>query len=459
MISSPEKVVVVNSPLFDNEVHSAEDSLPPLGLGYILTQLKREGIGTKFIDSIRENLDAPKIIDQLESLKPDFLLMNIFSTNYTLVKKIIHTISFRPHLILGGPAVKFLANKISKWEIDFKIDIVIGDGELITIDLIKNNLKEAPLAEHGDKRIFNINQSSIYYVRDISNILLDHTLINDATLNNVYGLKEIPLVSSRGCVFDCSFCASARSLNKDLKIRERSESSIINELSDIQIQYPDCNCIRILDDLFLKNRTSFQRAANIFSKFSYSWRAMAHIQTIANADPKDLNSIKQNGCKELFIGIESGSPRVLHRMNKTSDISVICSAVEMIFAAGINVKGYFIYGFPGENIEDMELTYQLASYIKQKSNDYRVTFRTSVFQFRPYHGTMIYSELIRRYPKIEDSSLTFNIELSQKIGRDQFNFFNENFTDIDSSVIHNYICRTFDLNDDRSSDKICHKIT
>lgn len=459
MNSPSSKVVVVNSPLFDNEIHSTDESLPPLGLGYILTQLKKEGICPQFIDSIRENLDTDQTINLLNSLKPDFLLMNIFSTNYALVKRIIHTISFRPHLILGGPAVKFLIKKILSWEVEFKIDLVIGDGESITIDLIKDDLKESAICNQGNIRVYLINKSSIYYVKDISSIPMDHTLIHDLPLNNVYGLKEIPIVTSRGCIFNCTFCASAKSLNRDYLVRERSEPSIVDELSDIKNNYPDCNCIRILDDLFLKNRTSFQRAANIFSKFSYSWRAMAHIQTIFNADIIDLKRIKQNGCIELFMGIESGSPQILRKMNKTSDISIIHSAIDKIFAAGINVKGYFIFGFPGELIKDMELTYQLARNIKQKSIDYGVGFRTSVFQFRPYHGTKIYSELIKCNPIIEESSHKFDIELSQKIGRDQFNFVVENLTDIDSSIIHDYICRTIDLNDTRFSDKNCNQFT
>ena len=60
----------------------------------------------------------------------------------------------------------------------------------------------------------------------------------------------------------------ARSLNKDVTTRIRTEESVIMEIKEILSTYPDIQSIRILDDLFLRNGKSIDMANNIFFKIS-----------------------------------------------------------------------------------------------------------------------------------------------------------------------------------------------
>ncbi len=92
---------------------------------------------------------------------------------------------------------------------------------------------------------------------------------------------------------------------------------------------------------------------------------MAHVQTFRDVDEGLLAQLQASGCHELFIGIESGSPKILGSINKTKDITVIVSNLTKVFKAGINIKGYFIYGFPKETREDMQLTFELALELKR----------------------------------------------------------------------------------------------
>jgi radical SAM superfamily enzyme YgiQ (UPF0313 family) len=231
----------------------------------------------------------------------------------------------------------------------------------------------------------------------------------------------------------------------DTRVRERSESSIIKELSEIQNEHPDVLSIRILDDLFLKSRKSIIKAVTIFSNFKYQWRSMAHISTFNHVELSDLIALKESGCNELFIGIESGSPRILKEINKTDDRGVIIRNLTKIFESGINVKGYFIFGFPGERLDDMKSTYNLAYDIKQISIEYHSNFRTSVFQFRLYHGSEIYNTLNKTHC-IQSYQMIPNQELTSLIGRSQYNFQSRNFSKVCLRTIHKYICMTNDLN-------------
>lgn len=442
------KVIIINSPLFreKNDLYD-EDSLPPIGLGHIATILYNDGIDVKLIDAVHQRIPLADLIATINVLKPDFVASNIFTTNYELVKDLFEGINFRTHFIIGGLSTKQLYKDILNWSTNNEIDVVTGDGELITLDIVKDQLKEPHFHAEGNRRVFLVDGKSKYEVKDISNVPLDRSFFLNEPVLHPLGFTEANIVTSRGCIYNCAFCAAARSLNKDYSIREKSEISIIQELNDILAAYPAVNSIRVLDDLFLKTNTTVQKAINVFSNFNLHWRSMAHVMTFNNVDDTIMNDLKASGCYELFIGIESGSPKILAEINKTKNVDTIIANLTKVLKAGINMKGYFIYGFPEETQEDMEMTFQLANRLKEIAMSYGVNFRTSVFQYRPYHGTQIYHDLEAKGNNLRVQQVQPNQDLSGLVGRLQFNFHSGNYSKVDDNVLHDYIYRTINLND------------
>ena len=442
------KVIIINSPLFreKNDLYD-EDSLPPIGLGHIATILHNDGIDVKLIDAVHQRISLADLLATLNALKPDFVASNIFTTNYELVKDLFEGINFKTHIIIGGLSTKQLYKDILNWTTNNEIDVVTGDGELITLDIVKNELKEFPFHEQGNRRVFLVDGKSKYEVKDISNVPLDRSFFLNEPVQHPLGFTEANIVTSRGCIYNCAFCAAARSLNKDYSIREKSEISIIQELTGILKAYPSVTSIRVLDDLFLKTNHTVQKAINVFLNFNLCWRSMAHVMTFNSVDDSIMNNLKASGCYELFIGIESGSPKILGDINKTKNVDTIINNLTKVFRAGINMKGYFIYGFPGETKEDMEMTFQLANKLKEISVSYGVNFRTSVFQYRPYHGTQIYHDLEAKGNNLRVEQILPNQGLSDLVGRMQFNFHNGNYSKVDNDTLHHYIYRTINLND------------
>ncbi|MGD0710651.1 MAG: radical SAM protein [Bacteroidales bacterium] len=442
------RFLLINSPLFREEgCLYYEDTLPPIGLGYIATYLKNNKVDVELIDAVSDKIPLDKLKKIINEIKPDFLAINIFTTNYDLVKELIESLDTKTHIIIGGLATKELNHKIIEWKTLNQIDVVIGDGEQITLDIIKNSLKEDAVFSNQSRRVFKVSNGSVYYIKNISDVLLDRSFFKNEPTKNHAGLLEANIITGRGCIYNCSFCAAARMQNIDFPLRERTEDSIINELNSIKNIFPVVNSIRILDDLFLKTRNSLLRATNIFTRFNFHWRSMAHIKVFSEATQKEINALKESGCDELFIGMESGSPSILKTINKTDNIEQIVLNLSKIFKAKINVKGYFIYGFPDETEHDMVLTYELASEIKELSMKYGSNFRTSVFQFRPYHGTEIFNKLKEKNINIEIEQTIPNQDLSDLIGRNQFNFHRGNYSKVCLETIHDYICRTNNLNE------------
>lgn len=443
-----QQVIIINSPLFRdrNDLYD-EDSLPPIGLGYIATSLKQKGFDVDLIDAVDQRIPLEHLLITLNSRKPEFIASNIFTTNYELVKELVESIEFKTHFIIGGLSTKQLYQEIIKWKTDNSIDIVTGDGELITVDIVKDQLKEEPFLKNESRRYFIVGRNSAYEMKDISFVPLDRSFFQNEPVIHPLGFTEANIVTSRGCIYNCTFCAAARSLNQDYSIRERPEESIRQELMEIKRDYPEVASIRVLDDLFLKTSHSVQKAINVFSNFDFQWRSMAHVMTFNKVSPEIMHALKSSGCYELFIGIESGSPSILSSINKTKNIDTIVSNLTKVFEAGINMKGYFIYGFPEETEEDMEKTFQLACNLKNIAQSNNVNFRTSVFQYRPYHGTQIYHDLEAKGHNLQVKQIEPNKELSSLVGRLQFNFHNGNYSKVDSAVLNDYIYRTINLND------------
>ncbi|MDD5084298.1 MAG: radical SAM protein [Candidatus Moranbacteria bacterium] len=442
-INSTLDVLIINSPLFREKVDGYdEDSLPPIGLGYIATDLWGNGLIVELLDAVEGNIPLNDIISIIKQKRPRYVALNVFTTNVHLVREIVD-MTDNVHFIVGGLSAKTLWKEMLLWETSCAMDIVIGEGDFVVTAIIQ----EKPLdiiCREGNKRVISVSANSPYFPYDISHLPLDRSFFVNQPLKHALGFNEVSIITSRGCTYNCAFCSAARSLNRETPIRERSALSVANEIEMLCELYGSVDSIRVLDDLFLRNADGVDRAVKIFGQLSVAWRAMAHVLSFYKLTDGQLLELRRSGCVEVFIGIESGSPRVLKKIHKTSDVSLIKQTIERLFRTGISVKGYFILGFDTETVEEMQMSYDLAYWLKEASLRNNVGFRTSVFQFRPYHGTELYHDMVQKGRLIDE--VTYHENLSSDIGRKQFNFTSGNFSEASDDDLRKLIIQTNLLN-------------
>jgi anaerobic magnesium-protoporphyrin IX monomethyl ester cyclase len=246
------------------------------------------------------------------------------------------------------------------------------------------------------------------------------------------GRIEANMVGARGCPYDCSFCGAAVSANPDITIRVRQPDNILGEMHKLHEDY-DVTAFRFVDDLFLGARRVIDTMMTAFTADRVgqwaAWDATGRINILDRAADDTLDLLATNGLREVALGIESGSSRVLEYIDKRINPDMIRTVVRRLTERGIGVKGYFILGFPGETADELNQTVRLVHELWNITDSLPGRFRASVFEFRPYPGTPEWARLMAtgRYQPTDllaygAVDLTSGGADEVMRGRDEFNF-------------------------------------
>lgn len=438
-------LLLLNSPILGiGQDPDSTNNVPPLGLGYIYTQVRLKNLSCEFIDSVVENFLPEELIRIIDSSNARFVGINVFSSNLRLIKSIITKVECNTKFLLGGPAIKYLVQEIKTWNVKNPIIIICGEAELVVPDIIQ--FPDKWLIDGSSFFEVNVTQDSVYYPQNIDLPLDRRIFKNEPIHRSDLGIIESQIIASRGCIYNCGFCSAARSLNGHISPRYRSYESIINEIEQIIQNHPETNGIRVLDDLFLRDCKSVELAIKIFSRFSLTWRSMAHINTFKCLDSEFFGELKKSGCKELFFGIESGNNSTLNQIHKPFSSEIAFETIKKVVDSGISAKCYFILGFPEETQLKAEDTIELATKLKnysKRNNNGKV--RISAFRFRPYHGTELYNNLLAKGNMISPIANRTDIEESKSIN--PFDCVSGVYCDYNEETLQNFMKEIENLND------------
>jgi len=210
------------------------------------------------------------------------------------------------------------------------------------------------------------------------------------------GRWEANMVGARGCPYDCSFCGAAVSANPDITIRTRDPHNIIAEMH--RLRDTGVTAFRFVDDLFLGARRVIDHMMSAFTTEHVGdwavWDATGRINVLHRASDTTLDTLACNGLREVALGIESGSERMLTLIDKRIDPDMTKTVVRRLTERGIDVKGYFILGFPTETPAEIAATVRLVRDLWDRTDPLPGRFRASAFEYRPYPGTPDWHRLL-----------------------------------------------------------------
>lgn len=189
---------------------------------------------------------------------------------------------------------------------------------------------------------------------------------------------------------------------------------------------------RFVDDLFLGVGRVIDEQMDAFTRNRigerYVWDATGRINVLNRLGDRDLDRLVQNGLREVALGIESGSDRILQAMDKRIDAEMTERVAHRLVRHGIGVKGYFILGFPGETHDDIAATVRHIRNLWAIADNNPGDIRASVFEFRPYPGTPVWTTLTDAGHNPEDLLAYGDVDLTgdgadeSMRQRDEFNF-------------------------------------
>ncbi len=193
---------------------------------------------------------------------------------------------------------------------------------------------------------------------------LDELLFPDFELFNRELLESYPLLTSRGCPYECTYC-SVNKICGSRKWRSRSPESIIKEIRVNAIEKFHSREIIILDDNFTLNKKRTLNICELMAKEfpDIKWACPNGIRA-DRLDEETVSAMKKAGCAYVSIGVESLDESVFNSVKKGEKLQDIINAIKILKKYKIKVTGFFIIGLPGSSFEKDLITLRKSKKLK-----------------------------------------------------------------------------------------------
>ncbi len=393
------KIILVNPPLSGKERYGelaeAGVYMPPLGLGFLASALRKEGFEVKILDCEVLRLNIEQTIDRILSFQPNYVgitavTMSIYSA--AEVARVLKLRNNKLYIILGGAHLSALPEETMNLFPQFDIGI-IGEGEVTLVELLN--------ALQNNRDLSSIN-GIVYKDKDKIVKTPPHSLIKnlDTLLfpawdlypdlkkyyrPSAFGFKKLPctsLITSRGCPGRCSFCSQGI---WGRCYREHSAEYVMEMIRALYYRY-GIRDLAIYDGTFGINRRRLVKLCEMLikEKLNLVWSCNLRVNM---AKLPLLHLMKKAGCWGIAYGIESCSQQVLDFLQKDINLEMIAKALKWTKQAGIISKGYIMVGTPIETIQSIHKT--LERILKLDLD------LLTVNSFTPFPGTLDYQRADR----------------------------------------------------------------
>ena len=331
-------------------------TLPRLGPAYLSAALDAGGVDHGMLDlSLYSNNWQEVLKTQLKKYR----YFGITSTTYEIASASLVARYIRLHLpnasiIVGGSHATLIGKELlmAYPEFDYALK---GEGENVLPAYIRllesgseDEIKTLPgiISRQGGEIISNNG----ILIEDLDRLPFPNYQQYELE-KYTSSPKALPLLTSRGCPFGCIYCSVGIVMGK--KFRYRAPTNIIAEMEYFIGKY-GTSIFTLNDDNFTYN---VERAKDVCKliiekRLNIQWNASNGIR-VNNVDEELVSLMKDSGCTELAIGIESCNDNILRRLKKGTNREIIEKAISIIQKYRIPLKGFFLIGSPDETRQDV----------------------------------------------------------------------------------------------------------
>jgi anaerobic magnesium-protoporphyrin IX monomethyl ester cyclase len=202
-------------------------------------------------------------------------------------------------------------------------------------------------------------------------------LIDPSSYKRTFGGElSLTILTSRGCPYRCAFCGLDQSHRT---VKYRSPRRVVDEIIRIKNRH-GITKFNFQDDAFTINKKRLRELLGLLKPLNIGFRVHGRV----GCDSRDdYFALKDAGCEVVAWGIESGSQKILDRMNKNVTVQENEMAIQWAREAGLTSRAFFVIGFPGETEETIEET---KWFIERTDPD-----QFFVSNFVPFPGTDVWN--------------------------------------------------------------------
>ncbi|MEQ1877247.1 MAG: radical SAM protein [Bdellovibrionia bacterium] len=411
---------------------AAVKPIAPLGLAYIAGAIREAGFGITCIDapgealsrlriceldpSLLENgLNIQEVVERIPQTTSVIGISVMFSFDWFYVRELIRAIRARfpaSYIVLGGEHATADHDYVLRTtpEVDA---CVLGEGENKIVGLLQAFEDGVPRRDLPGAAIFDRETKAVrknpsadgrYRIRDVDSIsrpawdlLPLKEYLNFGSGHGSLNERAMPMLASRGCPYQCTFCSSPQMWTTKWKARNIDDvfDEIKNYIRDFginRIEFYDLTVI--VDGKWILEFCRRLREENL----GISWALPSGTRTEALTE-EVLRAIRESGCVKLTYPLESGNPKINKLIKKRINYKHSLASMRAAVNAGIIVKSTTIIGLPFHTWKDVFIEYLFALRLAWiGASD------IAFFSFAPYPGSELHDQLVRDGKIIKDEN-------------------------------------------------------
>jgi len=377
---------------------------PPLGLAYVAAALEKGGFQVEILDNylLEKPIDYVKL--EVKRLSPEIVGITCSSVTYQRcieTAKAVKEVLPSCKVVVGGPHPSYMPDSMLQHpEIDY---VVLGEGERTIVDLATNITKcedDPAIAtipgiayRHKEK----MTKTTPRFISDLDQIpyparhLLPMHLYDRAI--EYLSVRPVDTMNViRGCPYNCTYCETRKLWGQTC--RTFSPPRVVEEIDHLATKYGSKGIYFVGDNFTIQKRRTIEICKLIKKhKLDIEWVCDTRVDLISR---ELLKEMKDAGCRTIWFGLESGSPRILRKINKGITLQQAVHGFKLCREEGIQIACSFMLGIPGETVNDMEATLKLAKNLDPDWCQFNIFIAMPV--------SSLYEEILRKglYDRVED---------------------------------------------------------